>query len=145
MDKNEDLKYQLQTLECTDIETIVHCGGLIDIEYEDSHGIARFCTVAIPELGGQSLKRIVELEQKVKELRKEIADLRTIFYALIEPKRKRNPKDPLVVLTDLEKEFRKAAKNEVCSSIRHEHEIRFQLIVALIQSLNTEVKGEVKL
>ena len=68
MDKSEDLKYQLQTLEHTDIETIEHCGGLLEIEYEDSHGIARFCTVAIPELGGQSLKRIAELEQRMKEL-----------------------------------------------------------------------------
>jgi len=65
MTKEENLKYQLETLSTFEPKDIDY--SQIDVGYEHENGEEVFATVCLVELGRKSLERINELEKQLAE------------------------------------------------------------------------------
>lgn len=66
--KEEDLKYQLETLASYETDTLDDCGCEIEVCYENSAGVEGFVTVDLIDLGSRALERIEGLEKELSKL-----------------------------------------------------------------------------
>jgi hypothetical protein len=61
--KNDEIKYQLETLATYEKQDIESCE--IEVCYENSHGLEGFITVDVTELARIALERIIDLENHI--------------------------------------------------------------------------------